>query len=177
MQKERKGRRNMGRKRNMTNDSAGGGNWLLRNAVYENTLRIFNYNNKGNMNAEHDNDITLWLLLAERKGLLSLAGESRIPSRLLSSADSGLRATGWFTQQDGTIHHRFSFISYTVKLRLLTQNSCNTVKNKTSPCLIPTCESILTVNKEVKTTQRGKRTILNWQGYLDLKIIFSIQHL
>lgn len=42
------------------------------------------------MHAGYVNDITLWLLLAGRKGLLSLAGESRMPS-ILSSVDSGLQ--------------------------------------------------------------------------------------
>lgn len=42
------------------------------------------------MHTEHHKDITLWLLLEGRKGLLSLAGESRM-SRILSSADSGLQ--------------------------------------------------------------------------------------
>lgn len=41
------------------------------------------------MQAEHADDITLWLLLAERTGFLSLAGES-LMSSMLSSADSGL---------------------------------------------------------------------------------------
>lgn len=34
--------------------------------------------------------LTLWLLLAERKGLVSLEGESRI-SKMLCSKDSGLQ--------------------------------------------------------------------------------------
>ena len=53
-------------------------------------LSRFNESKEGSVNAEHDNDITRRLLLEERKGLLSLAGESRASSKL-SSAESGLR--------------------------------------------------------------------------------------
>ena len=48
--------------------------------------------------AEYGSDITLWLQLDERKGLLSLVGESRISS-MFSSADSGLQQQVDFTHK------------------------------------------------------------------------------
>lgn len=42
------------------------------------------------MRAEHNDGVTLWLLLAVMNDLLSLAGESRMSS-MLSSVDSVLR--------------------------------------------------------------------------------------
>ena len=64
------------------------------------------------MQAEHADDITLWLLLAERTGFLSLAGES-LMSSMLSSADSGL-------QQQVHLQHNSSlliqFSLYTINL-------------------------------------------------------------
>lgn len=42
------------------------------------------------MRAEHNDGVTLWLLLAVMNDLLSLAGESRMSS-MLSSADSVLQ--------------------------------------------------------------------------------------
>lgn len=61
-----------------------------RNAVWK-YIKYIELEQAGKVNAEHSNGITLWLLLlAETKGLLSLAGESRMSS-MLSSADSGLQ--------------------------------------------------------------------------------------
>lgn len=65
--------------------------------IWKNTLSIFNY-----VHAEDDNDITLWLLLAVMKGLLSLAGESRMSS-MLSSADSGLQQQVHFHKQTSSL--------------------------------------------------------------------------
>lgn len=45
------------------------------------------------------------------------------------------------------------------------------MEKKPSPRLIPTCESVYTVNKEVRTTRRRKRIILHRQDNLKLTFI------
>lgn len=64
-------------------------------------------------------------------------------SSMLFSADSGL-------QQQVKLNHAVLISCNTSQI--LAQNSCNKMENKTSPRLIPTCESVHTVNKEVRDT-------------------------
>lgn len=45
------------------------------------------------------------------------------------------------------------------------------MEKKPSPHLIPTCESVHTVNKEVRTTRRRKQIILNRQDSLKITFI------
>lgn len=110
------------------------------------------------MHTKNDKDVTFWLLLEERKGLRSLVGESRV-SRLLSCTNSGL-------QQQVGLHSKTAQLvtPYIIQERLtwLTQKSCSREENKASPRLIPTCESIHTVNKEVRAFQKRLHKQTRW---------------
>lgn len=68
-------------------------------------------------------------------------------------------ATGWFTQQDSTVSNS---LHYTGKVNMLTRKSCSREENKASPRLIPTCESIHTVNKEVRAFQKLLHKQTRW---------------
>ncbi len=73
-----------------------------------------------------------------------------------------------------TVHSSSLLIHFTqrssnVSSKLL-QQKC---KKKTSPRVIPTCESVHTVNKEVRTTRRRKRIILHRQVTKN-NVIYSV---
>lgn len=67
-------------------------------------------------------------------------------------------ATGWHKKK---AHSPFTFHSVPMvynKAWMLTQNSCNKMETTASPRFISTCESVHTVNKEVRS-QRRKQII------------------
>lgn len=117
------------------------------------------------MRAEHNDGVTLWLLLAVMNDLLSLAGESRMSS-MLSSVDSVLQ------QVDLT-----ETISSNAAAKgcQLPGKCCNNVKNKASPHLIPMCEFVHTVKKKREVGK--KQTHFTMTALLTLLFIYIVAQL
>lgn len=74
-------------------------------------------------------------------------------------------ATGWHKKKAHSLFTPYSAPTVYSEAWMLTQNSCNKTESTASPRLIPTCESVHTVNKEVRT----KQIILNRQDYCKYK--------